>query len=220
MPINAHVYLPKNEIISNLINHRINVGDGTWLADLNARTVSQLEALNIFPITISDIETYDSDTHYIGSLIISYDPETNTYNGHYPILEKSVETIAAELVAYKTFCIDVIKNEYERSISNGTEVTCNNETFIMQIQDKDISKVDGVLRFAQMTEVQSVYLTDINNVNHYNISILDAQNVLIQMFNAALSAHYIKQQKRDAVGATSDIKQLKTLMTNLFPTEE
>ena len=71
-----------------------------------------------------------------------------------------------------------------------------------------------------MTGVQTVYLTDINNVNHYNIAIEDAQNVLIQMFNAALSAHYIKQQKRDAVMLTTDIKQLKALMTSLFTSEE
>jgi hypothetical protein len=220
MPIEAHIYLPKNEIIYNLKEHRVNVGDGTWLADLNYRTESQLIALNIVPITIADIEAYDPDTQYVGSIVITYDPETDSYNGSYPILDKSADMLASELVQYKKSCIATISNEYDNAISNGTSVTCNNETFIMQIQDKDISKVDGVLRFAQMTGVQTVYLTDINNVNHYNIAIEDAQNVLIQMFNAALSAHYIKQQKRDAVMLTTDIKQLKALMTSLFTSEE
>lgn len=216
MPIEAHVYLPKNEIIYNMETHRINVGDGTWLADLNERNSAELDILKIYPITIADIEEYDSDVKYVGPLLVVFNSQTKTATGSFSILDKTPESIAFELNSYKMACVEQVKNEYESSINNGSYVTCNGESFKMQIADKDISKVDGVLRFAQMTSTPTVYLTDAENINHYGISVENAQSVLVQMFQAALTAHYVKQQKRDAIMSTTDIKELRALMETIF----
>lgn len=105
-----------------------------------------------------------------------------------------------------------IGREYDDFIrTGGAEVTVNVETFTMQIRDGDLAKVDGAIRYNEMSGVTEMYLTDSANVNHYGISIADAKLVLVEMMRAAYGAHALKQQARAQIAAAQTVEEMEAV---------
>ena len=71
--------------------------------------------------------------------------------------------------------------------------------FPMQFDMKDSLMVEGAIKIAQATGATTIYLTDANDVSHYDIPLADAQTVLLEMSTAFAQAHAKKQMLRDGI---------------------
>ena len=69
--------------------------------------------------------------------------------------------------------------------------------FPMQFDMKDSLMVEGAIKIAQATGATTIYLTDANDVSHYDIPLADAQTVLLEMSTAFAQAHAKKQTLRE-----------------------
>lgn len=68
--------------------------------------------------------------------------------------------------------------------------------FPMQFDMKDSIMVEGAIKIAQASGAEAIYLTDANDVTHYDIPLADAQTVLLEMSTAFAMAHEKKQELR------------------------
>ena len=94
-----------------------------------------------------------------------------------------------------------ISNAFNECVSGRTLISLGWE---MQFNQRDITMVDGAVRFLEMTNGAEGYLTDADNVNHYRLTVPQMKQALLDMTQAYLSAHAHKQQLRDmAVSATT-----------------
>ena len=71
--------------------------------------------------------------------------------------------------------------------------------FPMQFDMKDSLMVEGAIKIAQASGATTIYLTDAEDVTHYDISLADAQTVLLEMSTAFAMAHAKKQVLRDDI---------------------
>ena len=71
--------------------------------------------------------------------------------------------------------------------------------FPMQFDMKDSIMVEGAIKIAQASGAETIYLTDANDVSHYDIPLADAQTVLLEMSTAFAMAHAKKQALRDDI---------------------
>lgn len=69
----------------------------------------------------------------------------------------------------------------------------------MQFDMKDSLMVEGAIKLAQASGATTIYLTDAEDVTHYDISLADAQTVLLEMSTAFAQAHAKKQMLRDDI---------------------
>jgi hypothetical protein len=68
--------------------------------------------------------------------------------------------------------------------------------FPMQFGIKDNLMVEGAIKLAQASGATTIYLTDAEDVTHYDIPLADAQTVLLEMSTAFAQAHAKKQTLR------------------------
>ena len=71
--------------------------------------------------------------------------------------------------------------------------------FPMQFGIQDILMVEGAIKLAQASGATTIYLTDAEDVTHYDIPLADAQTVLLEMSTAFAQAHAKKQMLRDDI---------------------
>lgn len=71
--------------------------------------------------------------------------------------------------------------------------------FPMQFDMKDSLMVEGAIKLAQASGATTIYLTDAEDVTHYDIPLADAQTVLLEMSTAFAQAHAKKQLLRDDI---------------------
>jgi len=71
--------------------------------------------------------------------------------------------------------------------------------FPMQFDIRDILMVEGAIKLAQANQAEAIYLTDAEDVTHYDIPLADAQTVLLEMSTAFAQAHAKKQTLRDDI---------------------
>lgn len=71
--------------------------------------------------------------------------------------------------------------------------------FPMQFDMKDSLMVEGAIKLAQADQAEAIYLTDANDVTHYDISLANAQTVLLEMSTAFAQAHAKKQTLRERI---------------------
>ena len=69
----------------------------------------------------------------------------------------------------------------------------------MQFNISDSLMVRGALELAQASGATSIYLTDSNDVTHYDVPLADAQTVFLEMTTAFAEAHAKKQLLRQQV---------------------
>lgn len=83
--------------------------------------------------------------------------------------------------------------------------------FSMQFDMKDALMVEGAIKIAQATGQIEIYLTDAEDVTHYNISLPDAQTVLLEMSTAFAQAHAKKQLLRDDISEAQTQSDLDSI---------
>ena len=71
--------------------------------------------------------------------------------------------------------------------------------FPMQFGIQDSLMVEGAIKLAQASGATTIYLTDAEDVTHYDIPLADAQTVLLEMSTAFAQAHAKKQLLRDDI---------------------
>ena len=71
--------------------------------------------------------------------------------------------------------------------------------FPMQFDMKDSLMVEGAIKIAQASGVTTIYLTDAEDVTHYDIPLADAQTVLLEMSTTFAMAHAKKQMLRERI---------------------
>jgi hypothetical protein len=115
-----------------------------------------------------------------------------------PTLEEAKEKKLAEISA--------AYNEFD---ANGTVET--SAGYPIQVGQAHVTKLDGAIRFAEMTDAETIYITDADNVTHYNVSLPDAKKILMEQMGAALAAHAKKQTLRAQVEAAGTVEQVEAI---------
>ena len=83
--------------------------------------------------------------------------------------------------------------------------------FPMQFDMKDSLMVEGAIKIAQASGAETIYLTDANDVSHYDIPLADAQTVLLEMSTAFAQAHAKKQLLRDDISEAQTQSDLDSI---------
>ena len=83
--------------------------------------------------------------------------------------------------------------------------------FPMQCDMKDSIMVEGAIKIAQASGAETIYLTDANDVSHYDIPLADAQTVLLEMSTAFAQAHAKKQKLRDDISEAQTQSDLDSI---------
>ena len=81
----------------------------------------------------------------------------------------------------------------------------------MQFNITDSIMVEGVIKIAETTGQENIYLTDSNDVTHYDVPIADARMVLLEMSTAFAEAHAKKQLLRQQVEAATSEAELENI---------
>ena len=84
--------------------------------------------------------------------------------------------------------------------------------FPVQIGHEHCSKLDGVVRFAEISGLEEIYITDANDVTHYNISMSDAKQIVKEQISAALYAHSRKQALRALINAVDTVGAIESIV--------
>ena len=83
--------------------------------------------------------------------------------------------------------------------------------FPMQFDMKDALMVEGAIKLAQASGATTIYLTDAEDVTHYDIPLADAQTVLLEMSTAFAQAHAKKQLLRDDISEAQTQSDLDSI---------
>ena len=83
--------------------------------------------------------------------------------------------------------------------------------FPMQFDMKDSLMVEGAIKIAQATGATTIYLTDAEDVTHYDIPLADAQTVLLEMSTAFAQAHAKKQTLRAEIALATTQAELNAI---------
>ena len=83
--------------------------------------------------------------------------------------------------------------------------------FPMQFDIRDILMVEGAIKLAQASGAETIYLTDAEDVTHYDIPLADAQTVLLEMSTAFAQAHAKKQTLRERIAEAQTQSDLDSI---------
>ena len=83
--------------------------------------------------------------------------------------------------------------------------------FPMQFDMKDSLMVEGAIKLAQASGATTIYLTDAEDVTHYDIPLADAQTVLLEMSTAFAQAHAKKQTLRAEIAQATTEAELNVI---------
>ena len=83
--------------------------------------------------------------------------------------------------------------------------------FPMQFGIQDSLMVEGAIKLAQASGATTIYLTDAEDVTHYDIPLADAQTVLLEMSTAFAQAHAKKQTLRERVAEAQTQSDLDSI---------
>ena len=83
--------------------------------------------------------------------------------------------------------------------------------FPMQLDMKDNIMVEGAIKIAQASGATTIYLTDAEDVTHYDIPLADAQTVLLEMSTAFAQAHAKKQALRAEIAQATTEAELNVI---------
>lgn len=84
--------------------------------------------------------------------------------------------------------------------------------FPMQFDLNDSLMVEGAIKLAQANQAEAIYLTDAEDVTHYDISLADAQTVLLEMTTAFAEAHAKKQTLRERIAEAQTQSDLDAIV--------
>jgi hypothetical protein len=149
------------------------------------------------------VEKHIGEKGYVDGVefeITEYGPYPGGWSDTAPALtldEAKVKKLAEIAAAY---------NEYD---ANGWVMTTAG--YPIQVGQAHVTKLDGAIRFAEMTGAAEIYITDADNVTHYGVSIADARAVLMEQMEAAMEAHQKKQTLRAEVEAAGTVSEVEAI---------
>lgn len=135
----------------------------------------------------------------------------STLNGNkrININSKKIEDIVPTLDELKENKKHEISYAFDNYVSGKATISLG---WDMQFNQRDILMVDGIIRFMEMTNQTEGYLTDADNINHYNLSIADMKQSLLEMTSFYVSAHQKKQMLRSQIEACTTIEELNNIV--------
>lgn len=104
---------------------------------------------------------------------------------------------------------DEIGRSYDDFVETGTTMT--SAGYPLQIGDSHVAKFDGAIRFAQGVGYPTIYITDANDVTHYEVPVEEAEKLLYEVMGAAMMAHQKKQALRAQVLAATTIEEVEAI---------
>jgi hypothetical protein len=108
--------------------------------------------------------------------------------------------------AVKMAEISAAYNHYDATASAQTSLG-----YPLQLGQTHISKLDGAIRYAEMMDSPTIYITDADNATHEDVTLADAQTALKEVMGAAMAAHHHKQELRAAVNAAETIEEVRAV---------
>ena len=116
--------------------------------------------------------------------------------------------IGFNIVKLKEMKLAEISKAHLATIGGSVEVSLG---FPMQFDLRDITMVRYAIEFASAALQNTVYLTDADNVNHADISLADAEIVLMEMGKEYAQAHARKQALRKLVDAAQTVEAVQEI---------
>ncbi|MDO4560829.1 MAG: hypothetical protein Q4C86_07740 [bacterium] len=81
----------------------------------------------------------------------------------------------------------------------------------MQFAESDSIKMEGAIKLLESQNAEAGYLTDANDVTHYDVPIADMRAVLLEMLSAYAAAHAMKQLLRAQVETCTKEEELSSM---------
>ena len=135
-----------------------------------------------------------------------YEEVLNTW-GENPTVEDYVEPV-------KTF--EELKQDKQNELNDafnqaveGSFITT--EGYKMQFNTDDSLKMFGAIQLLESSGVETGYITDADDITHYDIPLATMKSVQNQMLNKYAQCHLLKQQYRALIEAASDEEALQDI---------
>lgn len=123
-------------------------------------------------------------------------------------------TIEDEVIPEKTF--EELKQDKQNELNDafnraveGSFITT--EGYNMQFNTDDSLKMFGAIQLLESSGVETGYITDADDVTHYDIPISVMKSVQNQMLKKYAECHLLKQQYRALIEAASDEEALQDI---------
>ena len=85
------------------------------------------------------------------------------------------------------------------------------EGYKMQFNIDDSLKMFGAIQLLESQNAESGYITDADDITHYDIPLATMKSVQNQMLNKYAECHLLKQQYRAAIGVAKSIEDLNKI---------
>ena len=124
-------------------------------------------------------------------------------------------TIEDEVIPEKTF--EELKQDKQNELIDafnraveGSFITT--EGYKMQFNTDDSLKMFGAIQLLESSGVESGYITDADDITHYDIPVATMKSVQNQMLNRYAECHLLKQQYRKAINNCNSIDDLNNIV--------
>ena len=118
------------------------------------------------------------------------------------------ELTLAELKNIKLADLQIAFNQY---VSGSIATT---QGYKMQFGELDSLKIEGSIKLMEAQGIKTAYLTDVDNVTHYDIPLSTIKAVQLEMLAAYGAAHAKKQELRTQVEVATDKTALSAIIIN------
>ena len=147
--------------------------------------------------------------------------DAEEYNLH-PIYEDIIYQWRNEPIERDVINLDDLKadkqNELNDAFNSAVEGSfTTTEGYKMQFNTDDSLKMFGAIQLLESSGVESGYITDADDITHYEIPIATMKSVQNQMLNKYAECHLLKQQYRALIEAASDEEALADIEFNFNP---
>lgn len=101
-----------------------------------------------------------------------------------------------------------LNDAFNRAVEGSFTTT---EGYKMQFNTDDSLKMFGAIQLLEGSGVESGYITDADDITHYDIPVATMKSVQNQMLNRYAQCHLLKQQYRALIEAASDEEALQDI---------
>ena len=141
--------------------------------------------------------------------------DAEEYNLH-PIYEDIIYQWRNELIEKDVITLDDLKADKQNELNDafneaveGSFITT--EGYKMQFNTDDSLKMFGAIQLLESSGLESGYITDADDITHYDIPVATMKSVQNQMLNKYAQCHLLKQQYRALIEAASDQEALEDI---------
>ena len=123
-------------------------------------------------------------------------------------------TVEDEIIPEKTF--EELKADKQNELNNAFNTAVSGsftttEGYKMQFNTDDSLKMFGAIQLLESSGLDTGYITDADDVTHYEIPLSVMKSVQNQMLNRYAECHLLKQQYRALIEAASDEEALQDI---------